>query len=131
MNRISKEILSELDDQDKDSLETKGYKTGDAGTIDFIKNNGARQMFPYSQLITAWTENTDQYNVIKLFFSTHLVTLKGYNLAKVYELIRLHKLEIIVARDERYMNRAKGKQAYVTGIEIEWKKTDEVRTSSV
>jgi len=121
MNRISKEILSELDDQAKETLETKGYKTGSVGTIDFIKQDGSRQMFPYSQLITAWTEHTDQHNVIKLFFSTHLVILKGYNLAQVYELIRSQTLEIIVARDERYMNRTKEAQAYVTGIEIEWK----------
>lgn len=121
MNRISKEILAELNGQDKEELEEKGFKSGDSGTIDFIKQDGTRQMFPYSQLITSWTEKTDKHNIIKLFFSTHHVTLKGYNLNSLYELIRKHNLEIVIARDERYLNTSKDNQAYVIEIDIEWK----------
>ncbi|MCP9290543.1 hypothetical protein [Gracilimonas sediminicola] len=121
MNRISKEILAELDGQDKEELEEKGFKSGDVGTIDFIKQDGTRQMFPYSQLITTWTEKSDEHNLIKLFFSTHHVSLKGFNLSTLYELIRQQNLEILIARDERYLNTSKDSQPYVIGIEIEWK----------
>ena len=121
MTRISKEILAELDGKDKEELEEKGFKSGDIGTIDFIKQDGTRQMFPYSQLITTWTEKSDEHNLIKLFFSTHHVSLKGFNLSTLYELIRKQTLEIVIARDERYLNTAKDNQPYVIEIDIEWK----------
>lgn len=121
MNRISKEILTELDGKDKEELEENGFKSGDCGTVDFIKQDGSRQLFPYSQLITSWTEKTDEHNLIKLFSSTHLITLKGFNLNALYELIRKQNLEIVIARDERYLNTAKDNQPYVIDIDIEWK----------
>lgn len=121
MNRISKEILAELDGKDKEDLEEKGFKSGDTGTMDFIKQGGTRQMFPYSQLITTWTEKSDEHNLIKLFFSTHHVALKGFNLSALYELIRKQNLEIVISRDERYLNTAKDNQPYVIEIDIEWK----------
>ena len=128
MNRISKEILAELDGKDKEELEEKGFKSGDTGTIDFIKQDGTHQMFPYSQLITTWTEKSDEYNLIKLFFSTHLVTLTGYKLNGLYELIRKHNLEIVIARDERYLNTSKDNQLYVIKIDIEWKRKEPLIT---
>ena len=106
---------------DKEELEENGFKSGDCGTVDFIKHDGSRQMFPYSQLITTWTETADEHNLIKFFFSTHHVTLKGYNLNPLYELIRKQNLEIVIARDERYLNTSKDNQPYITEIEIEWK----------
>jgi hypothetical protein len=121
MNRISKEILAELDGKDKEELEENGFKSGETTTINFIKADGSQQMFPYSQLITTWTEKTDEYNLIKLFFSTHLVTLKGYKLNGLYELIRKYNLEIVIAMDKRYLNTSKDSQPYVIEIDIEWK----------
>tara|TARA_R110000868_G_scaffold1211_4_gene9401 strand:- start:15048 stop:15437 length:390 start_codon:yes stop_codon:yes gene_type:complete len=129
MNRISKEILAELDGKDKEELEENGFKSGNSGTVDFIKQDGSRQMFPYSQLITAWTEKTDEHNLIKLFFSTHHVTLKGYHLNSLYELIRQQNLEIVIAQDERYLNTSKDNQPYVIEIDIEWKGNGKERLS--
>jgi len=121
MTRISKEIKEALSSNLDNDLTEKGYKTGDTSTVDFIKLDGTRQMFAYGQLITAWTQIQDDKNIIKLFFSTHLVTIIGYNLSSIYEHIRRQDLELLMARDERYLNTAKEKQPYVTGIEIEWK----------
>lgn len=120
MNRISKDIDKALSDEQSD-LKEKGYETGDTKSIDFIKADGTRQMFPYSQLITAWTEFTDEHQVIKLFFSTHLITLSGYNLGEIYDHIQGQALRRLMVRDARYLNTAKEKQPYVTGIGIEWK----------
>ena len=124
MSRISKDIDKALSDEQSD-LKEKGYETGETKSIDFIKADGTRQMFPYSQLISAWTEQTDEAQVIKLFFSTHLVTLSGYNLGLIYDHVRDQVLKLLMARDERYLNTAKEKQPYVTAIVIEWKKVND------
>lgn len=123
MSRISKDINKALSDE-KPDLKEKGYETGETKTIDFIKADGTRQMFPYSQLITAWTEQTDEAQLIKLFLSTHHVTITGYNLGMIYDHIRSQDLALLMVKDQRYLNTAKQKQPYVTRIEIEWKSID-------
>ncbi len=78
-------------------------------------------MFPYSQLITAWTEDTDEENIIKIFFSTHLATIQGYNLKPLYQALTNQTVKSITAQDERYFNLSSGKKVFVKKIEIEWK----------
>ena len=120
MTRVSKDILDVLDGTNKDENE-ECYTTGETNTINFVKADGSQQMFPYSQLISAWTEHTDEENVLKVFFSTHLVTVKGHNLNAIYKHIREQNLVSVFAQDERYLKATGEKIAFVKVIEIEWK----------
>ncbi len=122
MSQISKDIIDELNGHRGTSKNEECYTTGKTKTINFVKADGSKQMFPYSQLITAWTEHTDEENVIKIFYSTHLVTFKGYNLDTIYEAIDKQNLKSLTAQDDRYFNLSNEKKVFVKGIEIEWKK---------
>lgn len=127
MTRISKDISDLLDGTNKDEND-ECYKIGETKTINFIKTDGSQQMFPYSQLTTAWTEDTDEGNVIKMIFSTHVVTIKGHNLAKIYEAMEKHNLKAITAQDERYLKTIGEKNVFIKEIEIEWKKSQDNST---
>lgn len=122
MSQISKDILDELNGHRGTSNTEECYTTGKTQTINFVKIDGSQQMFPYSQLITAWTEHTDEENVIKIFYSTHLITVKGFNLDTIYEALEKQNLKSLTAQDERYFNLSNEKKVFVKGIEIEWKK---------
>ncbi len=120
MTRVSKDIRDVLDGTNKDENE-ECYSTGETNTINFIKADGSQQVFPYSQLITVWTEHTEEENVIKVFFATHLVTIKGLNLNVIYEALTSQNLLSMMAQDERYLKARDQKKAFVKGIEIKWK----------
>ena len=123
--RISQNIQEELDDafKTKNSTdENECYTTGETNTINFIKADGQQQMFPYSQLITAWTEHTDEENIIKIFFSTHLVTIQGYNLEAIFQALTNQSLKLITTQDERYFNKLKQKNMLIKKVVIDWKK---------
>lgn len=121
MNRISKEINDELDRNSEKLADNEYYTTGETSTVNFVMADGQQQMFPYSQLITAWTENTDEENVIKVFFATHVVAIKGLNLSVIYKALTNQNLISVVAQDERYLKASDQKKAFVKKIEIEWK----------
>ncbi len=120
MTQVSKDIRNVLDGTNKDENE-ECYAIGETNTINFIKVDGSRQMFPYSQIITAWTENTEEENVIKVFFSTHLVTIEGHNLNVIYEALTNQNLVSVFAQDERYLKATGEKKAFLKKIGVEWK----------
>ena len=126
--RISQNIQEELDDAFKtkgNTDENECYTTSETNTINFIKADGQQQMFPYSQLITAWTEHTDEENIIKIFFSTHLVTIKGYSLDKLYREFSKLSITNINGIDKRYYKDFEESIPFVYLIEINWKKNND------
>ena len=120
MTRVSKDIREVLDGTNKEDND-ECYTTGETTTINFIKADGSEQMFPYAQLITAWTEHTDEENVIKVFFATHLVTIKGLNLSVIYEALTNQNLISVLAQDKRYFITEDEKKAFAKEIRVEWK----------
>ena len=98
------------------------FETGDTKTIDFVFLDGTRQNFHYSHYITAWMGKEKDETFIKIFFATHLVTIKGYCLDIIYdELIQL-RLKSIKANYERYSDSKEEEESFVTEIMIGWKK---------
>ncbi len=120
MTQVSKDIQDELDGYKQSDKNNECFKTGETNTINFVKADGSQQMFPYSQLITAWTEHTDEENVIKVFFSTHQVTIKGLNLSVIYKTMTNQNLLSLSAQDQRYLKVKKQKKAFIKRIKIEW-----------
>ncbi len=102
------------------------FETGNPRTIDFIKKDGTRQSFPYGHYHTAWfgvdTDSENNERVIKIFFATHLVTIKGYCLDELYNHLCTQKLKFVRANDERYLNMYPDDKPFVLTILIEWKK---------
>ncbi len=101
------------------------FEVGETRTIDFTLLDGTRQNFAYIHYLTAWLGKDGDDRVIKIFFATHLVTIKGYCLDDLYdELIKL-SVKYIKAHDERYADMIEEDKAFVTDIKITWKKEGE------
>lgn len=84
--------------------------------------DGTRQNFHYSHFITSWLGKEDSLQVIKIFFSTHLVTIKGYCLEELYDHLIEHGVKNIIEHDERYISMVGEDKVFVTDIDIAWKK---------
>ncbi|MAU70846.1 MAG: hypothetical protein CML04_02025 [Pseudozobellia sp.] len=98
------------------------FDVGETKTIDFRLRSGVRQCFQYSHFITAWYGSEDNKSIIKLFFSTHLVTIKGYCLDNLYNHLLEHAIKSIQEQDERYISIVKENAVFVSDIGIQWKK---------
>ncbi|MDO5969410.1 hypothetical protein Q4Q35_06290 [Flavivirga aquimarina] len=116
----------------KDPNTVTVFETGDTHTIDFILLDGTRQCFLYSHMLTAWigkddnAENdvTENERYIKIFFATHLVTIKGFCLDEIYNALTTLSLKSTKTHDERYLSAVSDDNAFVTNIKITWKKED-------
>ena len=98
------------------------FEVGDTRTIDFVLLNGTRQNFPYIHYLTSWLGKDGEDRVIKIFFATHLVTIKGYCLDEIYIHLTELNLKSVRAHDVRYASTIEDGKAFVTHIAVTWKK---------
>ena len=109
-------------DENKINLEKINvFETGEAKTIDFIQKDGTRQNLPYSHYMTAWMGQEKEERFIKIFFATHLVTIRGYCLDELYNHLIKFELKSITANDERYSNDVSDEKPFVISIGVEWR----------
>jgi hypothetical protein len=97
------------------------FEIGETRSINFILDNGSQQNFPYTHYLTGWYGMDNDEWVIKLFFATHIVTIRGYCLEELYENIRLLKVKKVIAYDERYLDMVGESDPFVTDIVVKWK----------
>ena len=97
------------------------FQVGETKTLDFELLDGTRQNFAYSHYLTSWIGKDGSERVIKIFFATHLVTIKGYCLDEVYKYLSKLSLKSIKANDRRYLSATDESKAFVTSIEIKWR----------
>ena len=71
--------------------------------------------------MTAWKGVENDERFIKIFFATHLVTIKGYCLDQLYDHLIQFNLKKVVENDERYLKDFGDKEVFVVGLSIEWK----------
>ncbi|MDH7911352.1 hypothetical protein [Winogradskyella sp. SYSU M77433] len=105
----------------KDPNKLNVYEVGETKTIDFELLDGTRQNFSYAHYITSWIGKDGDERVIKIFFATHLVTIKGYCLDPVYEAVASLKLKKLKANNVRYIKSIEEGKTYIIMIEIRWK----------
>ena len=101
------------------------FETGGTKTIDFVLLDGTRQNFAYTHYLTSWLGKDGNDRVIKIFFATHLVTVKGYCLDGLYDGLTSFSVKSIKAHDERYADMVEEDKTFVTDIKIVWKKEEE------
>lgn len=102
------------------------FETGETKTIDFELLDGTRQNFHYSHYITSWMGKENGERIIKIFFATHLITLKGYCLDAIYEALRQFKVKSIKANNSRYQDSLPDEHTFVTDIIIKWKSDEKI-----
>lgn len=75
-------------------------EAGPARNVCFALLDGTRLFLNYSYLISGTF--SPETNTIVLTFTTHAITLKGYNLGPLFDGLTTHSLRQIVAINERY-----------------------------
>ncbi|WP_303316860.1 hypothetical protein Q4Q34_08630 [Flavivirga abyssicola] len=114
---------------EKDPNDITVFEIGETRTIDFILKDGTRQNFAYAHYMTAWigkdeeAEKNERY--IKIFFATHLITIKGYYLDKLYDALINLSVKSIKVNDERYLDMVAEDKAFVTDVKLTWKKEED------
>ncbi|MBN8820631.1 MULTISPECIES: hypothetical protein [unclassified Spirosoma] len=82
----------------------------------FVWENGRRAFFNYAYLVSVDLVITDNLNEILLYFSGHIVTLKGYQLSPLFDLLFDHSLKTIRASNPRYLVDGQTQYSLVTEI---------------
>ena len=111
-------------EQETNPDDIKVFETGQTKTIDFVQKDGTRQSFSYGHFMTAWMGIKDDERFIKIFFATHLITIKGYCLDPIYDHFINQYLKILRVSDERYLDQVKEHEPFIVEINIVWKKED-------
>lgn len=88
--------------------------TGDVRNLCFVQPDGKRQFLNYAYLISG--EYDPEASEITLTYTTHIVTVKGYDLNEIYEALMGQVVKKIVAVDERY--RSTRESGAITAIYI-------------
>ena len=123
--QIDKSGQNKEDKAEKAPNSVTVFETGETRTIDFVLTDGTRQNFAYSHYLTSWLGKDGNDRVIKIFFATHLVTVKGYCLDELYDGLTGFSVKSIQAHDERYADMVEEDKTFVTDIKIAWKKEGE------
>lgn len=86
-----------------DETENKGCDTaGINRTICFVWADRRKKFFNYLYLVSGELDVGGDLNVITLYFTTEIVTLKGYSLEDLFSLIMNQTVPVIIQDDERY-----------------------------
>jgi len=79
------------------------YPTPGTGrTLGIVWPEGKKRFFNYAYLISGEWSIEVEYNQIILNFSSHKVTIKGYQLEGLYEILLLHQVRLLEVKDKRY-----------------------------
>ncbi|MFC5410832.1 hypothetical protein ACFPMF_16035 [Larkinella bovis] len=68
----------------------------------FVWEDGRRAFFNYAYLVSVDLVLNDSMNMMQLYFSGQIVTLKGYQLGLLFDLLLKHIPKNITARNPRY-----------------------------
>lgn len=77
--------------------------SGHTRNVCLVWPDGQRAFFNYAYLVAGEFEPNDEKNLIKLSFSSHKVSLKGYSLETLFMALFDHLPRIITAIDPRYV----------------------------
>jgi hypothetical protein len=94
-------------------------KHGNIRNVCFVWPGGKKRFLNYSYLVSAELNVDDETNTIILFFTSHTVTLRGYNLTILFDKLNLQIPETIVAIEARYGANSENQEFTVIEITIE------------
>lgn len=81
-----------------------------------VWEDGRRAFFNYAYLVSVDLALTDNLDVMLLYFSGHIVTLKGYQLSPLFDLLFDHSLKTIRVSNPRYQVDGQTQISLVTEI---------------
>lgn len=82
----------------------------------FTHLDGSRIFLNYNYLVSV--EYNPDPSLILLSFTTHIITISGVNLEKLFDELMFHSVKNIGTRDQRYNHLAGAEATIVNGIEV-------------
>lgn len=84
----------------------------------FVWEDGRKAFFNYAYLVSVDLLLEESLNVMLLYFSGQIVTLKGYRLGLLFDLLLSHSPRTIAACNSRYYTAKETQDSFVTEIMI-------------
>jgi hypothetical protein len=110
-----------LDTTQKNDLPEFYQTAGHTRNICFIWSNGKQLFLNYAYLIACEFNPNDEKNLIKLIFSSHTISLLGFNLLSLYTALLDHLPRFISEIDSRYALVGESEEVIVVEIIVEKK----------
>lgn len=111
------------DSTKQDENELFYQSSGYARNICFVWSNEKRLFLNYAYLVSGEFNPNEEKNIITLIFSSHTVSLYGYNLETLFTALMDHLPRLIIEVDSRYALQGSSKEAIVVEIILEKKET--------
>jgi hypothetical protein len=92
---------------------------GNIRNLTFAWPDGRRMFLNYAYLVACELSTTDEKNMIVLHFTSHVLTLKGYELEKLFVYLGNQTASIVNQIDPRYIEGFDEKNCVVTEISVE------------
>ena len=83
-----------------------------------VWEDGRRAFFNYAYLVSVDLVVTDPVHMMRLCFSGQIVTLKGYRLGMLFDLLLEHSPRTIVASNPRYYRVEETEESFVIDIVV-------------
>ena len=106
----------------QDANELFYQSLGHARNVCFVWSNEKRLFLNYAYLVSGEFNPNEEKNLITLTFSSHTVSLHGYNLETLFTALMEHLPRFVLEIETRYALSAESKEAIV--IEIIMEKRD-------
>lgn len=109
------------DSTKQDENELFYQSSGPARNVCFVWSNEKRLFLNYAYLVSGEFNPNEEKNLITLTFSSHKVSLNGYNLETLFAALMEHLPRIIIEVDSRYTLLGSSKEVIVVEINVEKK----------
>jgi hypothetical protein len=105
----------------QDENELFYQSSGHARNVCFVWSNEKRLFLNYAYLVSGEFNPNEEKNLITLTFSSHTVSLHGYNLETLFTALMEHLPRLIIEVDSRYTHISEGKKSIVLDIRVDCK----------
>lgn len=99
-NRLNDYLSSDPTKKDDETLKSDAYSESGVRNVRFVLLDGQHIFLNYNYLVAGEFFSEDKK--IVLHFTTHIITLQGYNLERLYLDLMMHLPKTIIAINDRY-----------------------------
>ncbi|MEZ0611364.1 hypothetical protein ACAW74_22830 [Fibrella sp. WM1] len=117
-------VRSELATDPRDIVSAVGVQLHEADSlirnICFVWADGRKAFFNYAYLVSVDLLVSDATNILLLCFGSYTVTVRGYQLSLLFDLLIDHQPKTIMAGNARYLVDENSEDILVTDIQVKY-----------
>lgn len=119
-NRINQYLNNDPTKKQEDSIHKRDEhhdRRSSVKTICFVLENGREVFLNYNYLVSG--EYDPEGNSILLYFTSHIVVIKGNNMNLLFEDLMLYTPKKIIAKNKRYESISPTNESFISDITID------------